>query len=120
MLTELCQWPLAESKARGTLHLNFIHFQETSFVLPVLSYLLPSIFHNKEGVGPIRHDEGETVLQRVAAIVAVTDPVLEDVIHGEGGGLAIVLTIVGAFNHAMPRGLHDGECNQFSLLKGKR
>lgn len=43
--------------------------------------------------------------------MTVADAVLVDVVHREDGGLVVTLSIAGAFNQAMPRGLHDCERN---------
>lgn len=88
--------------------------------LPLSLYLFPPILHNEEGIGPIRHSESKAILQWVASIVTVADAVLVNVIHGEGGGLVVMLPIAGVFNQAMSRGLHDCECNCLSLHEGDR
>lgn len=72
-------------------------------------YLLLSILHDEEGVGPIGHGESEAILQRAAAIVSVADAVLVDVVHREGGGWVVTLPVAGAFDPAVPRGMHNCE-----------
>lgn len=50
--------------------------------LPLTSF--PPSSTMKKGVRPVRHGEGESVSEGVA-VVAVADPALVDVLHGEGG-----------------------------------
>lgn len=55
--------------------------------------------------------------------MAIADPVLVDVFHGEGGGVLEMLAIGGSLNGAMAWGLHDGELDRLSLssrLKKKK
>lgn len=87
---------------------------EASSTLPA-SHLFSSFLNDKEGVRSIRDGEGESVLEGVAAIVAVADPVLVDVFHGEGGGQAGVLPSAGPLDHAVAWRLHHSECDSVSL-----
>lgn len=80
-------------------------------------HLFPTFFNNEEGIRPISNSEGEPVFEGVAAIVAVADPVLVDIFHGEGGGVLELLPIGGSLDSAMTRGLHNGECDRFSLSR---
>lgn len=41
--------------------------------------------------------------------MAVADPVLVDVFHGECGGMLEMLAVGGSLDGAMAWGLHDGE-----------
>lgn len=83
-------------------------------------HLFPSFLNDKEGVGPIRHSEGKSVFEGVAAIVAVADTVLVDVFHGEGGGEEEAVPPGSSLNGAMAWGLHDGEGDRLSLPKGEK
>ena len=50
-------------------------------------------------------------------MVAVADPVLVNVFHGEGGGVLELLPTGGPLDSAMTRGLHDGECDRLGLSR---
>ena len=80
-------------------------------------HLFPAFFNNKEGIRAISNSEGEPVFEGVAAVVAVADPVLVNVFHGEGGGVLELLPTGGPLDSAMTRGLHDGECDRLGLSK---
>lgn len=75
----------------------------------LLPDLLPAILHHEERVGAVGHGEGEAVPERAAAIVAVADAVLVDVIHGEGGGLEGTLPAAAALDQPVPGRLHHPE-----------
>lgn len=47
--------------------------------------------------------------------MAVADPVLVDVFHGEGGGEVEMLPVAGSLNGAMAWRLHDGESDRLGL-----
>lgn len=80
-------------------------------------YLFSSFLNDKEGVCPISHSEGEVVSEGVAAIMAVADPVLVDVFHGEGGGVPEMLPIGGPLDGAVAWRLHNGEHDRLGLLR---
>lgn len=83
-------------------------------------HLFPSFLNNKEGVCPISNSEGEPVFEGVAAIVAVADSVLVDILHGEGGDELEMLPIGGSLDAAMTWGLHNGERDRLSLWRRQR
>lgn len=82
-------------------------------------HLFSSLLNDKEGVGPIRNGEGKPVFEGVAAVVAVADPVLVDVFHGEGGGELERLPPGRPLDGAVAWGLHNGECDRLGLPKGE-
>lgn len=81
-------------------------------------HLFSSFLNDKERVWAISHGEGEVVSERVAAIMAVADLVLVDVLHGEGGSVPEVLPVGGPLDGAVPWGLHNGECDRLALSRG--
>lgn len=83
-------------------------------------HLFSSFLNNKEGICPVSNGEGEPVFEGVAAVVAVADPVLIDVLHGEGGGVLEGLPVGGSLNGAMTRGLHDHECDRLGLSRRQK
>lgn len=83
-------------------------------------HLSPSFLSNKEGVRPISNSEGEPVFEGVAAVVAVADSVLVDVLHGEGGDELEMLPIDGSLDAAMTWGLHDGERDRLGLWRRQK
>lgn len=89
-------------------------------VLLCFPHLFPSFLNNKEGVRPISNSEGEPVFEGVAAIVAVADSVLVDVLHGEGGDELEMLPIGGSLDAAMTWGLHNGERDRLSLWRRQK
>lgn len=80
-------------------------------------HLFSSFLNDEEGICPISHGEGEPVSEGVAAIMAVANPVLVDVFHGEGGRVPEVLPVGGSLDGAVARGLHNGECDRFGLSR---
>lgn len=52
--------------------------------------------------------------------MAVTDAVLIDVIHSEGVGLTVMLTITCALNGPVPRSLNNSERNRVLLTENIR
>ena len=78
-------------------------------------HLFSSFLNNEEGIRPISHGEGESVSEGVAAIVAVADPALVDVLHGEGGHELEGLPIGGSLDGAVAWGLHDRERDRLGL-----
>lgn len=49
--------------------------------------------------------------------MAVADPVLVDVFHGEGGCVPEMLPVGGSLNGAVAWGLHNGECDRLGLSR---
>lgn len=96
------------------------HALHASLSVILTPYLFSSFLNNKEGIRPIRNHEGEPVSEGVAAIMAVADPVLVDVFHGEGGGVLGTLPIAGSLDGAMAWGLHNAECDRLSLLRREK
>lgn len=80
--------------------------------------LFSSFFYDEEHVRAVTDSKSKAVFQGIAAIVMVTDAVLINVVHGEGVGLPVVLTIAGALDGAMTGSLNDCERDQV-LLQGK-
>ena len=78
-------------------------------------HLFSPFLNNEERVRPVRHSEGESVSEGVAAVVAVADPALVDVLHGEGGRELEGLPIGSSLNDAVAWGLHDRECDGLGL-----
>lgn len=78
-------------------------------------HLLAAIVHHEQQVGAVSHGEGESVLERVGAVVVVADTVLVDVVHGETASLAVVLAVAGALDGTMARSLDHGEDNGLRL-----
>lgn len=95
--------------------------REASPSLPLPPHLFPSFLDDKERVLPIRNSEREAVFEGVAAIVAVADPILVDVFHGEGGAEVEMLPPGGPLDGAVARWLHNGEGDRVSLprMEGK-
>jgi hypothetical protein len=52
--------------------------------------------------------------------MAVADPILVDVFHGEGGGKVEVLPPGGSLYGAMAWGLHNGECDRVCLSRREK
>lgn len=75
----------------------------------LLPDLLPAVLHHEEGVGAVGHGEGEAVPERAAAVVAVAEAALVDVIHGEGGGLQGTLPTATELQQPVPGWLHHPE-----------
>lgn len=71
--------------------------------------LFSTFFYDEEHVGAIADSKSKAVLERVAAIVMVADAVLINVVHSEGVGLPVVLTVAGALDGAVTRSLNDGK-----------
>ena len=78
-------------------------------------HLFSSFLNNEERVRPVSHGESESVSEGVAAIVAVADPALVDVLRGEGGRELEGLPIGGSLDDAMAWGLHDREPDRLGL-----
>lgn len=83
-------------------------------------HLFPSFLNDKEGVGPIRHSEGKSVCEGVAAVMAVADTVLVDVFHSEGGGEEETLPPGSSLDGAVAWGLHNAEGDRLSLPTGEK
>lgn len=92
-----------------------VHFASLSTVFT--PYLFSSFLNDKEGICPVSHGEGEPVSERVAAIMAVADPVLVNVFHGEGGDVPGMAPAAGSLDGTMAWGLHYGECDRLGLLR---
>lgn len=82
--------------------------------------LFSTLFDDEEHVGTITDSEGESVFEGVTAVMVVTNAVLIDVIHSEGVGLAVMLTITCALNGPVSRSLNDSERNQVLLTENLR
>ena len=78
-------------------------------------HLFSSFLNNEERIRPVSHGEGESVFEGVAAVVAVADPVLVDVLHGEGGRELEGLPVGGPLDGAVAWGLHDRERDRLGL-----
>lgn len=52
--------------------------------------------------------------------MVVTDAVLIDVVHSEGVGLPVMLTVTCALNGPVTRSLNDSECNRVLLTENLR
>lgn len=96
------------------------HALHASLSVILTPYLFSSFLNNKEGIRPIRNYKGEPVFEGVAAIMAVADPVLVDVFHGEGGGVLRTLPITGSLDGAVAWGLHNGECDRLGLSRREK
>lgn len=86
--------------------------------LPLLvsaPHLFSSFLDNKEGIRPIGYGEGEPVFEGIAAVMAVVDPVLVDVLHGEGGRGLEGLPVGGPLDGAMAGRLHNPERDRLGL-----
>lgn len=77
--------------------------------------LLSTFFYDEEYVSAVTDSKSKSVFEGVAAIVMVADAVLINVVHGEGVGLPVVLTVAGALDGAMTRSLNDGKRDQVLL-----
>lgn len=82
--------------------------------------LFSTFFDDEEHVGAITDSEGESVFEGVTAIMVVTDAVLIDVVHSEGVGLAVMLTIACALNGPVPRSLNNSKRNRVLLTENLR
>lgn len=78
-------------------------------------YLFPTFFDDKEHIGAVTDSKSKAVFQGVAAVMMVADAVLINVVHGEGVGLPVVLTVAGALDGAVTRSLNNGKCDQILL-----
>ena len=92
----------------------------TSLSVVFVPHLFSPFLNNKEGIRPVSNGEGEPVFEGVAAVVAVADPVLIDVLHGEAGGVLEGLPVGGSLNGAMAWGLPDHECDRLGLSRRQK